>query len=224
MLSHKNIVRMFYIVCENVDDRSRSQPPLGYAMELMARSAQDNVNLSLERLLNLFEQIASALSFSHQHGVVHFDIKPENILLNDDCSTAKLCDFGSAHKLNSAAAAVTISDMTGQQRGTQLFMAPEVWDKEVNYSEKAHLCDIYSFGKTMWKLLHPKEKMYPQSQCPVTAPVPAALKKLIDACTMHNPAARPQSMSEVLNQLHDISKGSKDASVSCFISRNADTY
>jgi len=125
-LTHPNIVRMCYILCENHDDRSRLLPPVGYITELMAQSAADSFECSLTRLLNLFEQIARALTFAHDNGVIHFDVKPDNILLDETCSVAKLCDFGLAHKLKSLSMSVRSSSVVSAgQRGTLLFMAPE---------------------------------------------------------------------------------------------------
>jgi eukaryotic-like serine/threonine-protein kinase len=123
-LSHANIVRMFYIVYETLEDRSEARSPVGYAMEAMTRSAAVQQSYTLDQLLNIFVQIASALAFSHQHGVIHFDVKPENILLDDACSLAKLCDFGCAHKLKSAVATASASMVQGQVRGTLMYMAP----------------------------------------------------------------------------------------------------
>jgi hypothetical protein len=201
-LTHANIVRMFYIVYETLEDRSDSFTPVGYAMELMDHSAADRYEYSLDQLLNIFEQIASALAFSHQHGVIHFDVKPGNILLNAACTVAKLCDFGCAHKLRSVAASATAS-MVGHWRGTLDYVAPEAYHGDLESSP--HLCDVYSFGKTMWKLLHPLCVVDPLSECKVTAAVPAALKELVEQCTLRDAAKRPQDMSRVLEWLQGVS-------------------
>jgi serine/threonine protein kinase len=234
-LTHTNTVRMFYVVYETLQDRNKMRPPVGYAMELMTRSADDvcafnfdkihdgrsNANIysahatdsvprsdcfkkiecSVEQLLQLFHQIASVISFSHEHGVVHFDIKPDNILLDDSCSIAKICDFGCAYELQNLSTTVSATVNLEKFRGTILYMAPEAFDGDIKFPT---LCDIYSFGKTMWRLLHPHEKLYPQMHCQVTAPVPQALRDLIETCTLANPADRPQSMSEVASHLKDI--------------------
>jgi serine/threonine protein kinase len=201
-LTHANIVRMFYIVYETLEDRSECHAPVGYAMEAMHRSAADRYEYSLEQLLNIFEQIASALAFSHQLGVIHFDVKPENILLDAACSLAKLCDFGCAHKLRSVAANATAS-MVGHLRGTLDYMAPEAYHGDLESSP--HLCDVYSFGKTMWKLLHLSRVVDPLSECKVTAEVPAVLKELVEQCTLKDAAKRPQDMSGVLERLQSVS-------------------
>jgi serine/threonine protein kinase len=199
-LTHANIVRMFYIVYDTLDDRSQCRPPVGYAMELMALSAADRRVYTLDQLLILFEQIASALAFCHEHGVIHFDVKPENILLDDTCSVAKLCDFGHAHKLQNAAASASSSVVQGL-RGTLLYMAPEAFRPDFKNSPRDKLCDVYSFGKTMWKLLHPSRDVELNRALPVDADVPPALKQLIEQCTMDDADRRPQDMSEVLERI-----------------------
>jgi serine/threonine protein kinase len=190
---------MMYIVYETLDDRSQCRAPVGYVMELMALSAADRPDYTLDQLMNVFVQIACALASSHEHGVIHFDIKPENILLDESCSVAKLCDFGCAHKLQSAASSTAASVIKGQMRGTQLYMAPEVFRGK--FENAPQLCDIFSFGKTMWKLLHPSRDVEINVVSPVDASVPLALKELIEQCLNKDPAKRPQDMIEVLERL-----------------------
>ncbi len=204
-LTHSSIVRMFYTVYETVDDRRALRAPLGYAMEIMARSASGKLNCGLSQLLCIFEQIANALTFAHEQNVVHFDVKPENILLDDACAVAKLCDFGCARTLHTTASMTcSDSDISGKFRGTIFYMAPEAYRGIISDHEKAKLCDIFSFGKTMWKLLHQSEDMDPFSEFRVTASVPHALKHLVEQCTQKLHSDRPQSMSEVLKRLRDI--------------------
>jgi serine/threonine protein kinase len=198
-LTHPNIVRMFYVVYESLDDRAQSRAPVGYVMEAMACAAADKSDYTYEQLLNIFQQIASALVFAHGHGVIHFDIKPENILLDETCTTAKLCDFGCAHKLKMITASSRVTTLEGKlRRGTELYMSPEA--HRGDFSTPV-LCDIYSFGKTMWKLIHPHRNLEVNRSLPVTEDVPLALKKLVQECTDDDPMQRPQRMSDILEAL-----------------------
>lgn len=242
-LLHPNIVEVRRIIYENFSSSKERdlQEPIGYAMECMDRSAGDGIQCSVEQLLGIFEQIADALQFAHERGVIHFDVKPENILLNSECTVAKLCDFGWAHKVKSASASESANSATASseqgigRRGTVYYMAPECFSSaasaatalssaplsaptavvaagflspasltepgNVEKSPLPKLCDIYSFGKTMWKLLHPHLDVVPTRAFPVTAQVPANLKKLVEQCTEKEPSLRPQEMSEVLQRL-----------------------
>jgi len=211
-LSHSNIARIHYIMYENNNDRDNALHPSGYAMELMAQSAGSGIECSLDQLLDLFVQIADALSYCHSRGVVHFDVKPDNILLNDALTIAKLCDFGHAHKLQSIAEKAAASSL-GMQRGTLDYMAPEMYYGTADDND-SKLCDVYSFGKTMWRLLHPSEEITPVSSCVVSAAVPTALKVLLEQCTLRSPTDRPQSMSQILSALQDISADYQNAPVS----------
>ncbi len=203
ILTHPNIVRMYFVVYERTEDRAQSRRPVGYGMELMASSAADRADYTLEQLLSIFEQIAGALTDCHENGVVHFDVKPENILLDGACKVAKLCDFGFAHKLKSSSNSAHSISALGN-RGTVYYQAPETFDLNFESSPSAKLCDVYSFGKTMWKLLHPSQGIVPNSCSPVTAAgVPLALKELIEQCTKREMKDRPQ-MSDVLERLKRI--------------------
>ena len=221
-LTHDNIVRIVYIVYENAEDPFKNQAPLGYAMELMSFSAAEIHNLRFDaaplsqgtvegdltcfhihQYLNLLEQIAEALSFAHKHGVVHFDVKPHNILLNDTRSVAKLCDFGCAHKLQSDASAAIRSVVSVPKRGTATYMAPEANDLRSVPAENYKLCDVYSFGKTMGELLcrfQTAESGLRQNEPTLPAHF-KELSELVDECTKTVPFQRPQSMSDVLRRL-----------------------
>ena len=203
-LRDPNIVTMFYILYEN-SDRSQSRRPIGYIMELMAQSAADRFECSLKQLLSLFEQVASALACAHENGIIHFDVKSDNILLDETCTVAKLCDFGFAHKLKSLSMSLRSSSVLNvAQRGTMMYIPPEVLsDENFESSPLLKLCDIFSFGKTMWKLLHQSRGMPFVLPLPFFAdvPIPSDLKDLIRQCTEVEPKDRPQSMSEVLTRL-----------------------
>lgn len=177
-------------------------------MEIMARSADEistcKVQCTFAQLLQIFVQIARALTFAHEHNVIHFDIKPENILLDETCTVAKLCDFGCARSMFATAGfTATVGGVDEKAFGSIWYMAPEIFGgHNIDDHQNAKLCDIYSFGKTMWKLLHPLEES--PLECNVSANVPAALKELVRKCTLAKPKFRPQTMSEILQSLQQI--------------------
>ncbi len=113
--------------------------------------------LDLEEAGSFLEQIAAALQYAHDHGVVHRDVKPSNILLRPD-GHAYLGDFGLA-KAKMGAEAVTHS---GSMVGTPEYMAPEQSNGVHDYRS-----DIYSLGIILYQML--------TGRVPFTADSPVAV-------------------------------------------------
>jgi len=102
--------------------------------------------LALEQVVHITEQIASALTFAHKHGVIHLDIKPDNILLDAD-GNAYLSDFGIALVRNAEIA--SLPDHTDQTQGSPAYMAPE----QLLGNKVAPYTDIYQLGLTIYEML-----------------------------------------------------------------------
>jgi predicted Ser/Thr protein kinase len=140
-LSHPNIVTVIdrgeaggrqFIVFEYIDGESLK--------ELVVRSG----HLSVERALELGLEVAHGLAFAHQHGLVHRDVKPQNVLLNGD-GRAKVTDFGIARSLD-VEHGVT---QTGTVLGTSNYIAPEQASGEPVDAQT----DVYSLGVVLYELL-----------------------------------------------------------------------
>ena len=98
--------------------------------------------MSLAEALPIVEQIADALDAAHGAGVLHRDLKPDNVYLVADrrgTITVQVLDFGIAKLIDGAGAAVTRS---GVQIGTPLFMSPEQWDG----GDVDQRTDVYALG------------------------------------------------------------------------------
>jgi tRNA A-37 threonylcarbamoyl transferase component Bud32 len=100
--------------------------------------------LPVERALELACQIAQALSFAHELGIVHRDVKPHNVLL-DRSGTAKVTDFGIARALDSDEALT----VTGTVLGTGQYLSPE----QANGERGNERSDQYSLGVVTYELL-----------------------------------------------------------------------
>jgi len=99
--------------------------------------------LSLERTLEIFEQIASALAYAHSKGIIHRDLKPSNIML-DDGGNAYLTDFGLAKMVKGNGD----STQSGHIVGTITTMAPE----QLRGEPIDHRADIYSLGIILYEM------------------------------------------------------------------------
>jgi serine/threonine-protein kinase len=99
--------------------------------------------LDLREAVGLALQVAHALSFAHARGLVHRDVKPQNVLLNDD-GQAKVTDFGIARSLD-----VHGVTQTGTVLGTSDYIAPE----QARGQKVDPKTDIYSLGAVLYELL-----------------------------------------------------------------------
>jgi predicted Ser/Thr protein kinase len=143
-LSHPNIVAvhdfgesggLYYFAMEFVD---------GANLREMIRTGK----MRPEEALAVVPKICDALQFAHEEGVVHRDVKPENILI-DKRGRVKIADFGLAKLLRREQADHTLT-MTGMTLGTPRYMAPEQLDKPETVDHRA---DIYSLGVVFYEML-----------------------------------------------------------------------
>jgi eukaryotic-like serine/threonine-protein kinase len=139
-LSHPNIVTVIdrgedggkqFIVFEYIDGENLK--------ELVVRKGR----LSVRDALEVGLQIARGLAFAHENGVVHRDVKPQNVLLNGD-GRAKVTDFGIARTL-----AVDGVTQTGTVMGTSNYIAPE----QASGQPVGVETDVYSLGVVLYELL-----------------------------------------------------------------------
>ena len=108
-LDHPNIVKVFDFQVEG----GTAYVAMEYVPGVLRSEMQPGKPLSLGRAVELAKQVSSAMAHAHQHGVVHRDIKPQNILLKEDGSVA-VSDFGIAR----ASAAALIACTSGVSRPT----------------------------------------------------------------------------------------------------------
>ena len=142
-LNHPNIVQAY--------DAGQASGYIYFAMELVdGHSLQTILHsggpLPEERALQVTRDIALALECAHNAGVIHRDVKPDNILVAVD-NTAKLADLGIAHRTNSSDASLT---QAGMALGTPNYISPEQVRGEMNVDSRA---DIYSLGATLYHML-----------------------------------------------------------------------
>jgi len=103
--------------------------------------------LPVEQALNVFLKVCDAVQFAHEHGVLHRDLKPGNILLRED-GEPLVADFGLA-KIESGEAGLSLS-VSGHVVGTLENMAPEQAESSKDVDERA---DLYSLGTILYQML-----------------------------------------------------------------------
>ena len=152
-LSHPNIVTVIdrgeedgkqFIVFELVDGENLK--------ELVARGGP----LPVRRALELGLEVGRALAFAHAQGLIHRDVKPQNVLLNGD-GRAKVTDFGIVRSLDAVG-----QTETGTVLGTSHYIAPE----QARGERVDAQTDVYSFGVVLYELLA-GEVPYPGRQLPL---------------------------------------------------------
>jgi serine/threonine-protein kinase len=144
-LSHPNVVSVF--------DQGNDDGTVFLAMELIpGHTLRDTIGkeapLSPARTLALLEPVVSALAAAHRAGLVHRDVKPENVLISDD-GRVKVADFG----LAKAVSATTQHTATGVLIGTVSYVAPEL----VVEGRSDARADVYAVGVILYELLTGKK-------------------------------------------------------------------
>jgi serine/threonine protein kinase/Tol biopolymer transport system component len=186
--------------------------PFIEGQSLRARVSRER-ELPVDEAVRILRDVTDALSYAHEHGVVHRDIKPDNVLLSGH--HALVTDFGVSKALATATGAATLTDI-GIALGTPAYMSPEqvAADPDVD-----HRADIYSIGVLAYELFAGRPPFVAPSPHQVLsahmtqAPVPLRqhrpavsieLERIVMRCLEKMPADRWQTADELQAQLETI--------------------
>ena len=207
-LSHANVVAVFDQGAED----TRAGRVVFLVMELVRGSTLRDVlrergRLRPDEAVSVLEPVLAALAAAHRAGIVHRDVKPENVLLSAD-GTVKVVDFGLAR----AVAAPSSSTQAGVVLGTVAYVAPE----QVSRGGADARTDVYSAGIMLYELLtgappyggdsaiavayrHVHDDVPPPSAG--VPGIPPALDELVLRATRREPGARPADAGAMLAEL-----------------------
>jgi serine/threonine protein kinase len=188
-LKHPNIVQIYdfgedrgkyYMVMELID---------GDTLETkLAHRRADKKSFDLTETIHIFEPLAAAIDYAHAKGVVHHDLKPGNIMFEDQ--RVVLTDFGIAHLMGMA-------DRTAiwARLGTPAYMAPE----QVRGERGDARSDIYALGIILYEMVTGNE--VPPLIFEDNTALSPALKPIILQALSQNPAERYQTAGELVEAL-----------------------
>ena len=205
-LSHPNIVSIYdvenegdfyYLILEYVEGMTLKD----YMIK--------NPRIPIETIVHIAKQIAAGLSHAHQNGIIHRDIKPQNILMDENL-TCKITDFGIARAYGD-----TTLTQTNQMLGTVYYLSPEQARGNVATAQS----DIYSLGILIFEMITGQIPFKGESAVAIALKhlqeelpeidkyrenVPQSVKNIVLQATMKNPNERYISSKELFNDLSTV--------------------
>lgn len=206
-LNHPNILTIYDFIEEKGHGFIVMELVEGESLKNKVEKAKEyKTQIELSLVIDYAQQIAQGLSKAHAKGIIHRDIKSENIMVTSD-GLVKIMDFGLA-KLRGKAGVTR----DGSTVGTAAYMSPE----QIQGEEVSEQADVWSFGVVLFQLLtsqlpfhgeHESAMMYsianedPKPLGTLRADVPPQLRKITESCLQKDRSQRFASMSQVLEEI-----------------------
>ena len=212
-LTHQNIIQVYaygiignrqYIAMRLVDGPT------------LREKIRKGGRLEAPQVVDFAKQIARGLLFAHRKGVVHRDVKPSNILIDED-DRLVISDFGISYRMDGGERLTS----PGMAMGTPEYMSPE----QCQGGKITELSDLYSFGIILYEMIageppftgpNPMSTAYkqvhdaPPALSEIRSGFPAQLSEIVSRCLAKEPDRRYQAMGEVLKALDGVQFGAVD--------------
>ena len=205
-LSHPNVVA--------VHDQGEADGRVFLVMELVLgqtlRQVLDTEGaLTPRAALDLLEPVLAGLAAAHDAGLIHRDVKPENVIIRED-GTVKVADFGLARAVSSQ----TATGATGVLLGTVSYLSPEQVERGIADARS----DVYAAGLVLFEMLTGRKAIDGETPIHVafqhvhgdvpslldaTPDAPAPLDALVATAIARDPDERPRDAAEYLDLLHE---------------------
>ena len=209
-LSHPNVVAVY--------DQGEDDGHMFLAMELvngltLRQVMQAEGPLTPRAALDILDPVLQALGAAHSAGLIHRDVKPENVILRDD-GTVKVADFGLARAVDT----VTSTAHTGVLLGTVAYLSPEQVERGIADARS----DVYAAGLLLFEMLtgskafigdSPIHVAYQHVHSSVPVPssrvhtVPVELDLLVARASARDPDNRPRDANELLAEMRQARRG-----------------
>ena len=209
-LSHPNVVAVY--------DQGEDDGNMFLAMELvngltLRQVMQAEGPLTPRAALDILDPVLQALGAAHSAGLIHRDVKPENVILRED-GTVKVADFGLARAIDT----VTSTAQTGVLLGTVAYLSPEQVERGIADARS----DVYAAGLLLFEMLtgskafigdSPIHVAYQHVHSSVPMPssrvdtVPVELDLLVARASARDPDNRPRDANEMLVEMRQARQG-----------------
>jgi beta-lactam-binding protein with PASTA domain/tRNA A-37 threonylcarbamoyl transferase component Bud32 len=209
-LSHPNVVAVY--------DQGEDDGNMFLAMELvngltLRQVMQAEGPLTPRAALDILDPVLQALGAAHSAGLIHRDVKPENVILRED-GTVKVADFGLARAVDT----VTSTAQTGVLLGTVAYLSPEQVERGIADARS----DVYAAGLLLFEMLtgskafigdSPIHVAYQHVHSSVPLPssrvstVPVELDLLVARASARDPDNRPRDANEMLAEMRTARRG-----------------
>jgi beta-lactam-binding protein with PASTA domain/tRNA A-37 threonylcarbamoyl transferase component Bud32 len=204
ILSHPNVVAVY--------DQGEDDGHVFLAMELvngltLRQVMQSEGPLTARAALDIIDPVLQALGAAHRAGLIHRDVKPENVILRED-GTVKVADFGLAR----AIATTTSTAQTGVLLGTVAYLSPEQVERGIADARS----DVYAAGLLLFEMLTGSKAylgdsaihvayQHVHSEVPLPSSrvdtVPAGIDHLVARASARDPDQRPHDANEFLAEV-----------------------